>query len=590
VGFLCLVFFFSTMAPFLCNGFFADDSLNSQITLAAASQGMTVLEFALKINREWMSGVGRFYPLGWFQVYEFHALFAHFPLARIAHVILIGLNLGLFSWMVFKKTRSKELALLILPVTASLFQAQKGFDSISSYAPLMPLILLYCAGSTYLQWIYLKTQKVRYWIASVVVFGCGLLTYEILLSFLAILVLQPWIQLRTPSGKPRYKAILKVCTPYFIFSALFIGFTLYLRSKRAFAYEGTEMNWVYKKIFLAYRNQLFSALPLSYFSNHPEITFNEVKEWGFQSIWTHLSVISGMVLFYLGLPLRKPADRSVSISRDVALIGFGFAMLPPLLISLSLRWQNYIRQGQGYLPVYLSFFGVGVLLALLLHFLFGAKWTHRMPLWILKTLKCGLTLGFGAILFINHSTNQAIVEEANVVYKYPRNLIVNAYNHGIADHVLKDSTFVTTQIYQWNNEVLSDKIFGKVKSVVFLPDFTTAKWTAIQSKPIYFLDFAPLDQKLEHKGGWAFLSKVSLDEHAKDTLPSQLAYRFQDPYLFIEKFEQTHPVATLECGLPKMKTVIDPLKETNLTQNEFLIRLNDFKCKMNQLKITLIYL
>jgi hypothetical protein len=86
VGIGVLVLFCLTLSPYLTNGFWGDDCLNSSMAGLTARTGQSVWDFAWYINGKWMREAGRFLPLSWLVAYyslppsHFRTGVCHLPL------------------------------------------------------------------------------------------------------------------------------------------------------------------------------------------------------------------------------------------------------------------------------------------------------------------------------------------------------------------------------------------------------------------------------------------------------------------------------------------------------------------------------
>jgi hypothetical protein len=128
----------------------------------------------------------------------------------------------------------------------------------------------------------------------------------------------------------------------------------------------------------------------------------------------------------------------------LGLLGCGLLILPNALISLSPRYQAETSWGIGYLPVYLSYFGVALLLFSLIYGLFRlAASAERSVAVALSTVTTfALAVGIAYVSVVNHANNGIAVETGNVAYWYPRVTVAAAAERGLFTGVPADSTVV----------------------------------------------------------------------------------------------------------------------------------------------------
>jgi hypothetical protein len=580
-GILLSIFFISSMTPYLFNGFYADDCLNSQVGLVAQQNGQSVLDFALGVNRGWMLSVGRFFPLSWIVSFMYYGFFHTLPFARILHVLIVGSNIAFFCYLIHQWTGKKKLLLLFIPILISCFQMREPFDPISSYIPVMQSILFYILGAVYFQWGYLTDRKKWKLALSAAIFGCGLLTHEILVAFFPLLLIQTLLVLRsekTLSKANQIKTGLISVVPHGLLLASYLAVLLYIRANRSFAYEGTEVHFVFKTTFLAFRNQLLAALPLRYWIHQlAAVRPMIIREFALRSPMAYLSAFSGMAIFYLGLRTQVHQQNEKKQNSNwiyLGLLSLALTFIPAIMISFSSRWQTWVQPGVGYLPVYLSYFGWAMMIAAL-----------AVQIARLSVVRIFLTGALGVILFIAHAANSYVAERMDQGYKYPRTLLTQAYAKGLIQGVKDKSIFVTPQSYQWNNSVLAPETVFKVKSVLTLSDFDQLKPEDQSASPLYFLNFHVPDFKKPNQG-WAVFSEISALRSNSPLKNSEERYQVSHPRLYVQGRYSGPFSIEVQCLKNDQTHTSIFNSQVNLDNKEStLIEIPDFECRLGNIQV-----
>jgi hypothetical protein len=148
------------------------------------------------------------------------------------------------------------------------------------------------------------------------------------------------------------------------------------------------------------------------------------------------------------LAFRHLAKRAGASARAGVLILIGAAtwLLPACLIALSQKYQQELRWGEGYLPVYVQYFGVIlVALGVLMRWRGGAAFSPSGRRW--RTVTCAL---LASCLLVNTCDNRLVVEQANIELHYRRSALVEALSRGILAPVREGATLVIADRYSYN--------------------------------------------------------------------------------------------------------------------------------------------
>jgi hypothetical protein len=224
--------------------------------------------------------------------------------------------------------------------------------------------------------------------------------------------------------------------------------TLYLRSQSSLGYEGVRLS-VSWKIFATYLWQTTAALPLMYpiFGRTPfyqvgVLTGPFVISAATAALWV-LSVgfILGVVRSFGYRVLELPTHRKLSW------IGWVLFLSPGITIAITEKYQREIhRPGHAYLPVYLSYFGVALLLAMMMDFKLKAG------------REKGMAVVIGLILVLNFSLNHAGAEWLNQYWKYPRDQLEESIKQGFFDSARDGDWIVANQQPDWETNEFFDLV------------------------------------------------------------------------------------------------------------------------------------
>jgi len=130
------------------------------------------------------------------------------------------------------------------------------------------------------------------------------------------------------------------------------------------------------------------------------------------------------------------------------------------------KHQN-VPFGLGYLPVFIQYFGVTILLVelvlTLLRFIRNTFLKNSL-LAVLATL-------LASVFIVNHSTNRVVVEEENKVLLYPRDIFDRAIRSGFLAEIPEGSTLVASPEFFWNDKYFVFGGSGKRLNVMNLPPY-----------------------------------------------------------------------------------------------------------------------
>jgi len=155
------------------------------------------------------------------------------------------------------------------------------------------------------------------------------------------------------------------------------------------------------------------------------------------------------------------------------ILGFGFWVLPALMVPFSAKYQRELRWGLGYLPVYLSGFGLMLLATAAVASL------HSFTVRLTRSLRLTTTIVsalVGATIFgITYGSNRIVIDRYQVAERYPRAIIEIALRDGLLADVPRGSCLVCAHPFRsWDSPAFYRMHSGKALQVVrpagFEPD------------------------------------------------------------------------------------------------------------------------
>jgi hypothetical protein len=340
-----------SLAPILMTPYLQDDAINRHTPLVLTASGQPLLGSAIREFRyevvAWMTNQGRFF-LG--SVAWSLSVFSVFQ-TRLAYKLFLGLvpfvMIILVAALVATLTRSGGTAAVVVVGLSTTLTLRLWADGLDSFAGLLPLTISLALGSS------LLLLRGRGWMSAalaIVLWTAALLTYEVVIVVTPAVCLAIWLSRR---GRWRSPALL--------WPSLVDGLVvLHLRSRATAVAPGYQSNLEFVRVAVTYVKQTAAALPLA-------------QVWYPGSVGPHIShLVIAVAIACVGAPAalvltcvhRGRPDLSWRSLGLLALIGGTFWLAPPVLVAITLRWQNELPRGQGYLSVVWGYVGVALLMAI----------------------------------------------------------------------------------------------------------------------------------------------------------------------------------------------------------------------------------
>jgi hypothetical protein len=435
------------LSPMLDCGYTSDDRINSFIRGTLKEQNTDLWEHSAAQARTWVVDHGRLFPLSAYCLPLF-AILPNLLAYRWLGLALVLLDVRLFARLIGRLTGSRNLELLSALCVPALFQFRLYHDGVLSFGLLMPVLFLMIVGSLHLFVSYLHTGRTWALVFSAICYAAALLTYEISYPLCLLHVLLSY----GFAGVNRQR--LRRAAPFVLLTILAMSGSLLLRSRQNMAiyYTGAQTasrpyvpNPDPKAYPLALCQQTFAALPLSYTicdADNMDVlgTLPQGLSGG------ALVAGAGCCILAFVLLRRRAEDEAQRSSAQAATLGSGgllalgaaLTVLPGTLMTLSPKYQDELRWGIGYIPVFFSCFGVATML------LAGIRLVRGRPA---LALVVAVLLGTsGALTF---AANRQVVERINRDLRYPRELVEEGMRRGLAPCLLDGSTLVIPEKQGW---------------------------------------------------------------------------------------------------------------------------------------------
>ncbi len=419
---------------------------------------------------------GRWYPL----VFYYYPVFYYLDLDqyKLAGLVFILINMMLFGWMVRLITGSWTLALisgLLLPVS---LQLHFYHDAVLSYYFLMQLEFSLIMLSIICFILYLRKPSPLLMIVAAASYTTCVLIYE---AFYALWIIHA-ILAYSHFGKRSAAKVFRTILPILIPAAVSFFIMLLIRVQFGVSYEGVTLRLAPLDWLSTLGKQLFAAVPLSHMLT--TFTVQETYMWTAGSGGAALigvCALWGLVwLLTSRSAIQSVPDNSPHAIRELFWVGLALWILPAPAVAFSAKYQDELRWGIGYLPVYVSTFGI------LLMLLLGITLLYE-PIRKLPAARRRIMLGFVAIVGcavcgINYANNRMVVDRYNLAELWPRKIIETAMNLGLLDVTPASSILICDEpMRSWDNASFYAQHSGLTLQVVKPPGFPHDKEQGSQS-------------------------------------------------------------------------------------------------------------
>lgn len=433
------------VSPLLHTGFLADDAANSLVRGILQYYDITIFQLVFRDVTSWLAQA-RLYPLASVHIYLVFYLLPSLPVYKGFVIGLILLNLLLFHQLVRRIVPLPGFPELALLSIITLFQFRIYHDPILGFGGLLQVVFVYMLASLLSLCRYFESAKLGWLLVSLALYLLGLLTYELTYPMFLLYMLFAYHYSR--SWKRAFNVSAPFCGAVIVCVATCILLRTVLGRTAQPAYRPNSDLSAYLHTL---SKQLFAAVPLSYPLTvgrpylHPWPRLHHA--WPFPIVFFGASS-----LVFLSLRTITQCAGCVKPLKCWCALPIAIALwiLPALLVCLSPRYQHEIFWGVGQLPVYMEYYGVGLLLALTVAGC--AAWLAR---WAILSRVGALTasLAVASALSLTGHINHNVAKKWSPGWYDERVLFESALHSGLAERVPDGATLLAPNRYPWWHDV-----------------------------------------------------------------------------------------------------------------------------------------
>ena len=467
-----------SLLPMLASGFFGDDEISS-ITASArflSVSGQTLSGLVYGEVSNWVTSVGRFFPLGAYGSVFFWLANGNPLVYKAILMVLVLLDAGLLYAFVRRLTSSSAIAAVSALMFSLTLQFRSYHEPILAFTGLLPVITALVLTSLLLFINYLESGSPRSLVFSVAAFAATLLIYEVALPMCLLFTV---LALVYPQRSRLAKA-LRASWSFLAAAGLAVANVAVLRLVFNFQPTSADMVSGYQPslspvpFVVTLVKQIVAAFPLTYYGSRMlAARLGLLGQPLYASPLSYLrahpyaTVISAAAFFVVGLLVLRGAltdqvRRTAPKTSALVLVGLGFLVLPNTLIAVAPRHQMGVAWGQGYLPVYMSAVGAAMLATAMIYVARDWSAIRRHA----QLAAVVLALLVGTVGAVNFDNNRLIVEAMNRTEWYPPRMTERAASEGLLSRV-PDGAIVLSNIGKpWQDPDFYRLYAGKSPSAV----------------------------------------------------------------------------------------------------------------------------
>jgi len=338
---------FVMLAPVLWSGWTADDAFYSALNGILGSDRSTLWQAMAHSFDLWFFGNGRFYPGLILEKYLVFAIFTNLVAYKILLIALTLTAVEMFRRCV-QAYMTRAFGIVAALFVVALFFVHGYQDALVAYNGMPQVVAIAILGSLMAFRAALAEEDRRMAVFSAVLYAIAACTYEDVYPLCVLYPLLAWYVCRSR------QAAMRSAWPQLAIAAALTVFELVLHVRARlpadalYAVHFDGAGFVRTALY-----EITAALPLAYWFADPprflrfDIVPSALVFAGFASVaWIALG------------GLDRAGKRRLPFLTSSLLI-----VLPALPIALLVKYQQELRLGLGYLPVFFQTFGVALLLA-----------------------------------------------------------------------------------------------------------------------------------------------------------------------------------------------------------------------------------
>lgn len=423
--------------PMLRSGFYYDDIKNSCVAGMLQFSGSSLGALIRSCIVTSMT-LGRVYPGALAITFTLHYWCTSAVAYKALLLTLTLVNLLQFYGLLRGLRLSKSAAQLCTLAVVLLFQMRAFGDPLLAFAGIMQMVTGQLLLSLVCLQRYCSTARRGWLAASVAMYITSLLTYEISYCFLPA-----YLALCLAQGCG-WRRALAAAAPYALVACILTAYTFGLRYGAPSSADNTyRFSLDPDRIARTTAAQASAALPASYalLSPHRPLYFDAQRAAGRWDNWLLALAAGGLAALLLRQAVQERSAEQLPAFGWLAALGAVVWILPGVPIALSAKYQACVEIGLGYLPVYVQYYGVAILLSAAVLGL-AASWPRlRRPLTV------GAAVASAAVALITADTNRHLVDVCpSTANNRGQQLVEAALRAGLANEVPDNASLVAAGV------------------------------------------------------------------------------------------------------------------------------------------------
>ncbi len=363
IDFIVAGFIFLCFLPIFSAWYYGDDATSHYTKTFMNQENRTLFQYIFNQMDYYILKVGRFYPAHIWQRFLTFYVFDSIQLYRFFNLVMNALAIYSFAWMVKAFSDSKKLYYAVLLLFPGVFFFLTRYDdAITSYYMFIQALVIYLSFSLITFRKYILDGKKRYLVISLVTYILSLLTYESSYPLFLVYPLAIFYLSDSPV-KERIKKTIVGSIPHFITAVICFGIYIYFSINATADYQGIHFSLDIRKIIVTFVKQVIAAFPVV---PHAYRIFDQ--QWNFRfdinnainsitilDIVTAIAFISLIIVLY-----NRNRNEVVTVKSKRFLLWLSVLLIvcPSLVISVSMKYQQGLTWGLGYLTIYMTRFGL----------------------------------------------------------------------------------------------------------------------------------------------------------------------------------------------------------------------------------------
>lgn len=520
LDFILFGFIVICLTPIFSVWYYGDDTSTRDIFIFMRQENRNLFQYIVNQMNYYIIKVGRFFPVHLCQRFLTFYIFNSLEKYRLYVVGMNALAIFSFASMVRIYSGSKKTYYAIMLLFPGIFLFLTRYDdAVTSYFMFIQTLVIYLACSLICFKVYLEKKKTFLLVAGLFLFLLSLLSYES--SYLLVLVYPlAAFFLSCGSWKERILSALRKSLSFFVVAFLCFAVYVYFSINATTDYQGISFNLELGAILSTFMKQIAAALPIV-----PHLWLLQNPDWNSTLNSITMMDITTTTIFLCLLafcfckeetPVGKEeatAHKSGMSSRGRWFLMWLSVLLiicPTLLISISVKYQQSLTWGTGYLTIYITRFGF-LLLGYLAYEWVISRMKKQTWATLLNLLLC---LCFAVISLFSQQGNRHVLDYKNQT-SYLRVMAEQSFEAGILENIPDNSVVLLGNMWYGypsftRDKILSDMLNKKVTTITLLEYQQALKEGAeelkmmIQNPNVYYFHF----EKFLSNRGFSFCGKL----------------------------------------------------------------------------------